>query len=249
MLAPTCPAPAICESIVFFAIFFSFCFGFKLLFLNSSRRIFEIHGYRYPFKIVTESSISAGTRRIEAVAGRAAVQWYELRSSSVAKLSRVLSCAPDSVLSRVESLLENGRVADARTSQLEVIAATARLSQRPRHSWSSDGNKLVFILAHAEDAELLGNRALKTAVEAIRDREKANVVMLLPGGVVMVSAIEKFSANELLASVLQSEAAPASSKRSGSPPFAQGKIKDSAWCKLLCDRPDTLALKLKFISK
>jgi alanyl-tRNA synthetase len=198
---------------------------------------------------VSESSISAGTRRIEAVAGVAAAQWYEQRSLSVTKLSRALSCAPDSVVDRVEALIQSGRAADARTLQLEAIAAMARLSQRPRHSWSIGLDKLVFILAQADDAELLGNKAMKTAVEAIRAQENANVVMLLPSGVVMVSAVEKSSANELLACILQPETVSASSKRSGSPPFAQGKIKDSAWSKLLCDCPHELARKLNFISK
>ncbi len=198
---------------------------------------------------MSESSISAGTRRIEAVAGRAAVLWYENRSSSVAKLSRALSCAADSVVDRVESLVQSARAAEVRTSHLEAVLATAILNQRPRHSWTRGCDKLVFILAQADDAEMLGNKALKIAVEAVRVRESAVVILLLPSGVVMVSAVEKVSANELLASILQPGEATAGSKRAGSSPFAQGKIKDPAWTKKLCDFPDVLALKLNFISR
>jgi alanyl-tRNA synthetase len=156
---------------------------------------------RYPFKITNESSISAGTRRIEAVAGYAAVQWYEQRASSISKLSRVLSCAPDAVCDRVESLLESGRMAAARTSQLEGIAAVALLDTRPKHTWTNAGSKLILLLAETGDADLLGNNALKASVETIRARENATIVMLLPNGVVMVACFAPSSANDLLACV------------------------------------------------
>jgi len=196
---------------------------------------------------VSESSISAGTRRIEAVAGRAAVQWYEQRALSVTKVSRLLSCAPDAVVDRLENLLESGRAAEARTSQLEAIAAAARLDQRPKHTWTNESTKLVMVIPQTTDADLLGNKALRIAVEAIRARENANIVMLLPNGVVMVATVAASSANDLLASILEPKASSAATKRSGSPPFAQGKIKDVAWCNLLLEHPDQLALKLHFI--
>jgi alanyl-tRNA synthetase len=204
---------------------------------------------RYPFKIVSESSISAGTRRIEAVAGCAAVQWYEQRTSSVAKLARIMSCASEAVVVRVEKLIENGREVEARLSQLEVIAAVARLDQRPKYKWSNGTNTLMMLLAHTDDAELLGNKSLKAAVEAIRSRENAIVVLFLPSGVVMVAAVESSSANDILESVLQQDALSSGNKRSGCPPFAQGKIKDAEWTKTLLQFPDELAIKLKFVSK
>lgn len=204
---------------------------------------------RYPFKITNESSISSGTRRIEAVAGYAAVQWYEQRATSISKLSRVLSCAPDAVFDRVENLLESGRAAAARTSQLEGIAAVALLDTRPKYTWVNADSKLILLLADAGDADLLGNKALKASVETIRSRENANIVMLLPNGVVMVASVAPSSANDFLANVLQREAASSVKQRSGSAPFAQGKIKDAAWSNTLQQHPDELAMKLKFISK
>jgi alanyl-tRNA synthetase len=198
---------------------------------------------------VSESSISAGTRRIEAVAGRAAVQWYEQRSSSVAKLSRALSCAPDAVVERVDNLLESGRAAVARTSLLESVAAISLLGERPKHVWTKGTSKLVLILAQTSDADLLGNKALKAAVETIRARENGNVVMILPNGVVMVAVIAPSSANDLLACILQPDATSTGSQRSGSLPFAQGKIKDAAWSNVLLQNPNELAIKLKFIPK
>lgn len=183
------------------------------------------------------------------MAGCAAVQWYEQRTSSVSKLARVLSCAPEAVIGRVEKIIENGREVEARLSQLEIIAAVARLDQRPKHKWSNGSKSLMILLAHSDDAELLGNKALKAAVEVICSCENASTVLLLPSGVVMVAAVGSSSANDILESVLHCEATPSGNKRSGCPPFAQGKIKDAAWIKMLQQRPDELAIKLNFISK
>jgi alanyl-tRNA synthetase len=208
---------------------------------------FQLRFCRYPFKIISESSISAGTRRIEAVAGRAAVSWYERRSVSVNNLSRVLSCAPDSVFDRVEKLLEAARLSEARTSQLEIIAAVAQVDRRPKHLFVRGSKKLCVIMPLSSDADLLGNKALKSAVEAIRNRENADVIMLLPNGITMVATVPDSSANELLASVLHCNSAPEESKRIGSLHFAQGKIKDAKWNSLLQQHPDQLAIKLNFI--
>ncbi len=174
------------------------------------------------------------------------MQWYEQRASSISKLSRVLSCAPDAVFDRVENVLESGRMAAARTMQLEGIAAVAVLDTRPKHTWANADSKLILLLAETGDSDLLGNKALKASVETIRSRENANIVMLLPNGVVMVASVAPSSANDFLACVLQREAASSVKQRSGSAPFAQGKIKDAAWSNTLHLHPDELALILKF---
>ncbi len=57
------------------------------------------------FKIVSESAIASGTRRIEAITGRASQDYVEVQFNTLAKLSHKLSCAPNEVGERVDALL------------------------------------------------------------------------------------------------------------------------------------------------
>ncbi|MCB9986319.1 MAG: alanine--tRNA ligase [Rhodospirillales bacterium] len=58
------------------------------------------------FKIVSESAVSAGIRRIEAVTGDAAIAYLSGRDSMLQKTAQLLKAAPDDVPGRVEALVE-----------------------------------------------------------------------------------------------------------------------------------------------
>ena len=57
-------------------------------------------------KIVAESGIAAGTRRIEAVTGESALQWVEHLAQQQKALARALACSTEGLNERVESLLQ-----------------------------------------------------------------------------------------------------------------------------------------------
>jgi len=61
------------------------------------------------FKIVSESAVSAGVRRIEAVVGAAALAWLGQRDSLLTQTAEVLRTAPTDVPNRVQSLLDERR--------------------------------------------------------------------------------------------------------------------------------------------
>src|SRR5881398_1411532 len=60
-------------------------------------------------KIIGESAVSAGVRRIEALTGEAARRWLGERDSKLREAAAVLKAAPDEVPQRVASLLEDRR--------------------------------------------------------------------------------------------------------------------------------------------
>ena len=58
------------------------------------------------FKIVSESAVSSGVRRLEALTGEAARQWLLARDEAVRAISSALKTSPDEAASRVSALVE-----------------------------------------------------------------------------------------------------------------------------------------------
>jgi len=58
------------------------------------------------FKITSESAVSAGVRRIEALTGEAARQWLSEREAKLREAAATLKSAPDEVPARIASLVE-----------------------------------------------------------------------------------------------------------------------------------------------
>jgi alanyl-tRNA synthetase len=71
------------------------------------------------FKIVSESAVSSGVRRIEALTGEAARQWLSDRDTKLREAAAALKTSPDDVPGRIAALLDERRklereLADAR---------------------------------------------------------------------------------------------------------------------------------------
>ncbi|OZJ05907.1 hypothetical protein BZG36_01177 [Bifiguratus adelaidae] len=78
----------------------------------------------YPFKIISESSVAAGTRRIEAVAGKRAIAWYE---DTVQNVSEVLGTVkaqsiPD-LVAKVNKFVDKSKVASRHVEALENVVS------------------------------------------------------------------------------------------------------------------------------
>ncbi|HEX4737051.1 MAG TPA: alanine--tRNA ligase [Allosphingosinicella sp.] len=61
------------------------------------------------FKIVAESAVAAGVRRIEALTGEAARQWLTERENKLKEIAAALKASPDEAPARVASLIEDRR--------------------------------------------------------------------------------------------------------------------------------------------
>jgi len=64
------------------------------------------------FKIVSESAVSSGVRRIEAMTGEAARQWLTERDQALQSIAATLRTSPDEAAARVEALVDERKKLD-----------------------------------------------------------------------------------------------------------------------------------------
>jgi alanyl-tRNA synthetase len=153
-----------------------------------------------PIKIVSEGSIAANMRRIEALTGEASLARVRDDEDLLERTAAILRVRPDELPLRIERLLEERRHLD---DELKVLRRAAA------------GDAAQDLAAEAVDGVVVARRdgttrdELKDLAVAIRDRPEIKAVVLggVPegGGVALVAAVTKNSGLE--APVLIAEAA------------------------------------------
>ena len=124
------------------------------------------------FKIISETGISAGVRRIEAVAGAAVLEYLKVRDTVVRELGEKFKTKPEEIVDRVISLQDElkstQKELDRLSSELAIVKSDRLLSQA-----EPVGNIKVLV------AELdAAPDALKTAAERLVQKLGEGAVVL-----------------------------------------------------------------------
>jgi alanyl-tRNA synthetase len=77
------------------------------------------------FKIIEESAIAAGIRRIVAVAGEAAVEKIQSMDEQLKQLGQVLKVAPDAMEDRLRQVLDRAKTLEKEVEELKSKMASA----------------------------------------------------------------------------------------------------------------------------
>ncbi|MEO0397141.1 MAG: DHHA1 domain-containing protein, partial [Cyanobacteria bacterium P01_A01_bin.137] len=142
------------------------------------------------FKIITESGIAAGVRRIEAVAGPAVLEYLNVRDQIVKDLSDRFKAKPEELVDRVSNLQSDLKTTqkslDGLKSELALLKSDQLLDQA-----ETIGEFQVLVANMAEvDAD-----SLKTAAERLLQKLGDGAVVLgsIPaeGKVSLVAAFSK----------------------------------------------------------
>jgi alanyl-tRNA synthetase len=76
------------------------------------------------FKIIGESAVSAGVRRVEAVTGEGALAWFREQESRLHEAASLLKAAPADVVDRVRALVEDRKKLEVELANLRRQIAT-----------------------------------------------------------------------------------------------------------------------------
>ena len=158
------------------------------------------------FKIVAESGVAAGIRRVEAVTGAVALHWIEQEEQRLDAVAQLLGSTQGEVAARLEAVLERQRKLERELESLKAKAAGAAVGELAARAREVAGIKLLAARLDGLDA-----RALREALDQLRQSLGDSVVLLAAvtdGKASLVAGVQgaaqaRLKAGDLMAHVAQ----------------------------------------------
>lgn len=125
------------------------------------------------FRIVSESGVAAGIRRIEAVTGTQALELFDRVESLVDTASRSLKTNRDSLVEKLEALVAQNRKLEKDLAQLKTKLATAGSGDLSTQAQDIDGIKVLALNLEGADA-----KSLRDTVDQFKNKLGTAVVLL-----------------------------------------------------------------------
>jgi len=178
-------------------------------------------------KIIAETGIAAGVRRIEAVTGTGALAWAQQTSQTLNHLSDLLKTSPDLLVEKTKQTLEKNSVLEKELDRLKAKLASnsgGDLSQQ-----AQEVNGVKVLVTRLDDVD---SKMLRQTMDQMKNKLGSAVIVLAAvcdGKAVLISGVtndltERFHAGQLLSHV----ASHMGGKGGGRADMAQGGANDLA---------------------
>jgi len=126
------------------------------------------------FKVVSESSISSGTRRIEAITGDKALKWAKETEHLVESLTDLLQTRREDVTTKVESLLDSNKKLQAEIKQLKSKIASGQSVADIDSSEKINGINYLY----KELENDIEPSVMRGAIDQFKSKLKSGVIIL-----------------------------------------------------------------------
>ena len=158
------------------------------------------------FKIVAESGVAAGVRRVEAVTGDNALAYLQQLEATVGSVAGTLKAAPAEVPARLGAVLDQVRALEKEIAALKGKLASAQGDELLAQAVDVKGIKVLAATLEGADAKVL-----RETLDKLKDKLKTAAIVLaaVDGGKVQLAAgvtadsIGKVKAGELVNFVAQ----------------------------------------------
>jgi alanyl-tRNA synthetase len=139
------------------------------------------------FKIISETGVAAGIRRVEAVTGQAAYEWVVRLDQVVRDIAGVLRGSREEVDEKVRELVERSKRLEKEVQQLKSKLATGQGGDVSSQAKAVGGVKVLAVQIEGADA-----KALRDSVDQLKQKLGSSVVVLASvqdGKVVLVAGV------------------------------------------------------------
>ncbi|PZO88090.1 MAG: alanine--tRNA ligase, partial [Sphingomonas sanxanigenens] len=126
------------------------------------------------FKIISESAVSSGVRRIEALTGEAARNWLNARDERLREAAAALKASPDEVPARVAALIEDRKRLERELAEAKKAAALGGGKADAAAPEQIGGHGFIGQIVDGLDP-----KGLRGAVDELKARVGSGVVALI----------------------------------------------------------------------
>jgi alanyl-tRNA synthetase len=172
------------------------------------------------FKITSESGIAAGVRRIEAVTGQGALEYFARAESALQHIAGLVKANRDEVDDKVRALVDRSRALEKEIQQLKTKLAGNRGDELTAQAVDVQGVKVLAARIEHADAKLL-----RETVDRLKTKLGSAVIVLsvVEDGKIRLAAgvtpdrTDRLKAGEVISAVAEQ----VGGKGGGRPDFAQ----------------------------
>ena len=173
-------------------------------------------------KIVSESAIAAGTRRIEVVVAKSALKYLSDKANAMDKLASKFKAHYDEIEARIDKIQEENKELQKELTTLKSAQAKDKFKEFASKAIDIADGKLFV-----QKIDQLDSNALKEGVEMLANKLGNSIIAVVAGTSIFVKVSDNFVAKGVNAgNIVKEIAAATEGKGGGRPQFAQGAVKD-----------------------
>jgi len=188
------------------------------------------------FKIISESGVAAGVRRIEAVTAEHALDWADKGESQLTAIASMLKGSREDLSERVSQLLEKNRSLEKELAQLKGKLASSQGSDLS--SQATDVNGIKVLAANLEGADV---KTLRDTLDQLKNKLGTSAIVLAAVNdtkISLVAGVSKDATDKVKAGdLVNAVASQVGGKGGGRPDMAQAGG----------DQPENLPAALKSV--
>ena len=125
------------------------------------------------FKIISESGIASGIRRIEAVTGDGALEWIHKNEELLSKIAGMLKASKSETKDKVEQLMDRNRVLEKELSQLKGKLVSQASGDLVSNAIEIDGIKVL-----AQKIEGADPKSLRETMDQLKNKLGSAAIVL-----------------------------------------------------------------------